>query len=401
MKTGWLVGAGFALTLGAVARMATAPAVATPPVPAPVAYGDAFLRTSWTVSVPGATGVHLAPNGKSAAWTDANGCVRRINTGNGRTVWRTSPLAGVNRVVVGAGGDVAAFSGLNPERNSVVLLDADTGDKKTRVFAGNGAVWSAAFGSKTVFAAQTVFVGTGGRIVYAFRAVPSDKPRFLAAGIPDDLAVSADGSRLAFATWSPASVNGCAVAGSGTPWRFPEKPGRRARVSVSANGARVMALSTRGARGESGVVRIHDGATGKLVGQVMLPANATEPTAVFAANGESVAATYCVRKGDARDWRLAYFDAKGRRFFAPMGSALFKPHIVAVSANGNTLTVQDGDATFFTLDRRGNFLSRLRLQPEAAGGKPVRVLDALASDDGKTILLRLRGDKLALLRAGS
>lgn len=395
MRTDWLWGAGIALTLGAAVRLATAPAVATPPIPTGNGRGDAFLRTGWTVPVPGAVDVSLSPGGESVAWTDKNGCVRRINADTGSTLWRTSPLAGVNRVTVGTVGTVAAFSGLNHERNSVVLLDGDTGDKKTRVFAGDGAVWSAAF------AGQTVFVGTGGRAVYAVGTAPTDKPRFRTGGIPDDLAVSADGSRLAMATWPPASVSAMNVADKEPTWRFDEKPGRRARVSVSANGARVMVLSVRGARGENGAVRVHDAQTGAIIGQVALPTNATEPTAFFAANGESVAVSYCVRSGDACDRRLAYFDSTGRRFFAPMGSALFQPHIVAVGAKGDTLTVQDGDATFFTLDRRGNFLSRLRLLSETPGGKPVRVLRAETSDDGGTILLWLRGDKLALLRTGS
>ena len=379
-----------------VARTATAPAVATPPVPATTGYGDSFLRTAWTLTTPGVTDCSLSPDGKSVAWTDADGRVRRVNAATSRTLWRTAPLAGVNCVVAGSDGVVAAYSGLNPEHNSLLLLDGVTGDKKTRVFAGDGAVWSAAF------AGQTAFVGTGGRAVYAVGTVPQDTPRYRTEGIPDDFAVSADGSRLAFGTWSPPSVSGCEANGAGACWRFKDKPGRREAVSVSANGTRVMVLSTLGASGEQGVIRVHDAGTGKIVWQVALPSDAAKPVALLAADGDSVAVSYCrTGKTDVPDWRLAYFNGAGQRFFADKGSALFQPHLVAVSATGNTFVAQDGDATFFTLDRGGNFLSRLRLQPETPNGKPVRVQQVQCSGDGKTILLRLRGDKLALLRAGS
>lgn len=393
--SGILWGAGVAVLLGVAARIATAPAIATPPVFAPDTYGDHFLRLAWTVAAPGAADFSLSPDGGTAAWTDVTGRIRRINTGTGKTLWRTSPLAGVNRVVAGNTGDVAAFSGLNPQRNSLVLLDAKVGDKKTRVFAGDGAVWSAAF------AGGTAFVGTGGRAVYAVRGAP-EKPLFRTRGIPDGFAVSADGSRLAFATWSPPAVSGCDAAGRETPWRYKDEPGRRLRVSVSADGRRVTVLSTRGAGGESPVLRVHDADTGKVLWQTALPADAGEASATMSADGNTVAATYCrVADNGITDWRLAYFNAAGQRLFADKGSALFEPHIIAVSPTGNTLTVQDGDATFFTLDRGGNFVSRLRLRPATPDGKPVRVLRVLSSDDGKTILLQQTGDKLTLLRAGS
>ncbi len=394
----WLFGGvGVAvLIVGVAARFAIVRASRTTS-PHAVA-GRGHWQTAWTLPLPGAVDVSLAPTGDSVGWTDDKGSVRRILSESGRTLWRTTPLTGVNRVLVAATGAVAAFSGLNPERNSVVFLSARGGDQKSRVFAGDGAVWSAAFGPD-----GAAFVGTGGHIIYPAGEVGTGGARFRLQGMPESLAVSTDGSRLAVGTWFPGAVVCCAPDTENSCWQQAEpEPDRSCRVAISSDGSRVMVLSTRGAKGTDGMLRVHDGETGRLLWKVSLPDHAISPGALLSDDGGFVAVTYLrsASEEDADDWRLAYFNADGRRVFADKGSALFKPRIAAIAADGSTITVRSGDDTLFTLDARGNFISQLHLTPDVRTGKSVVVEHTESSRDGKTLLLRRRDGQVTLLHAG-
>jgi len=201
-----LLGAGTALSLGIAARFftaLTAPAVATPPkqaADAPLAEvpaqsitpgNNSFRwREIWTVAAPDLQDVSITPNGDSLTWVDDAGCVRRILSLSGRTIWRTAtPLNGVNHVVAAPDGTVAAYSALNPANGTVVLLNARYGDKHSRSCSVSGAIWSAAFDRSS-----GMWLGSGERGIYDGRSSGS-APRFKTDGLPESLAASA--SRIA------------------------------------------------------------------------------------------------------------------------------------------------------------------------------------------------------------
>ena len=402
MTKRWLLFAALAtIPCGVVARILTTPAIANPPVatasPSPTTRTEIKNRRwkiAWTVPIPGVTDISLSTTGDNIAWTDRKGCARRLSGETGRMLWRTAPLLGINRVVAAPNGSVAAFSGLNPDRNSVVFLNALTGDRKTSVFAGTGAVWSAVFGSE-----DAAFVGTGGRNVYpvndrSVAAFPTD-------GIPESLSLSSDARRIAFGTWAPAGVSSCSLIGKKPCWRRMETDlDRSCHVSLSDDGVRLLAVSTRGPHDTEGILRVHDAATGATLWEVYLPRHAAQPHALLSANGEYVAVTYRRDStgADSDDYMLSYFDAEGNRVFADKGSVLFKPTITAIAADGSTLTVRSGDS-LYTLDRRGNFISRVRIPSESVTGKPVVIERTESSADGKTILIQSRDEKLTLLHA--
>lgn len=407
MTKHWLfIGAGVAAGFGVFVRLVTTPAVATPPETPRLSIPGANARiennrwrVAWTVPAPGYADVSLSPDGANAAWSDGKGCVRRLRTDTGRTLWRTAPLSGVNHVVASPGGCVAAYSGLNPDRNSVVLLHPERGDVQSRVFAGDGAVWSTAFGAK-----NTAFIGTGGRSVYEVNDPPRTKLPIASDGMPESLAVTADSSRIVLGTWSPAGVLSCSLTGKTHCWRRVEPDrDRTCRVATSADGARVMVLSVRGAKETDGIVRVHDGKTGALLWEVALPPGAAAPQAILSATGGNVAVTY--RRSGARvdddNWRLAYFDADGNRLFADKGSALFKPIIAAVAADGSSLTVRSGDDTLFTLDRPGNFVAKFQVPSDVNTRRPVVIKQIQSSHDGRVLLLQRRDGQLTLLRTGA
>ncbi|MBC8135123.1 MAG: PQQ-binding-like beta-propeller repeat protein [Fibrella sp.] len=405
IKRWLLIGAGIAAGLGVLVRVITSPAVATPPKPFPspviapkFATGANRWRVAWTVPTPDVSDVSLSTDGQNVAWTDSKGCVRRLRSDSGRMLWRTAPLSGVNHVVAAPDGSVAAYSRLNPDRNSVVLLHPLHGELKSRIFAGDGAVWSAAFDMNSV-----AFIGTGGRMVYEVRNPSREKSPVLTDGVPESLVVASDASRIALGTWSRAGVLSCSLAGKQPCWRRVEPDADRAcRVAVSADGSRVLVLSIRGANETEGMVRVHDGKTGALLWEVRLPEGASQPTALLSASGEYVAVTYrrSAAVANSDDWRLAYFDAEGNRLFSDKGSALFRPIIAAVAADGATITVRNADDTLFTLDRRGNFVAKMRLSDEKTL-KPFVIKDISSSLDGRTLLLERRDGQLTLLRNGA
>lgn len=403
----WLfVGAGIAAGLGVLVRVVTTPAIATPPkrlpltlpIPNQPSHRNRW-QIAWSVPVPNIIDASLSANGENIAWTDDKGCVRRLLSNSGRMLWRTAPLSGVNRVVAAPDGTVAAYSGLNPERNSVVLLHPQHGDLKSRIFAGNGAVWSATFGAK-----DAAFIGTGGRSVYELSTPKTEKSPTSTDGMPESLSVASDAPRIALGTWSPAGVLSCSLTDKQVCWRRAEpETGRTCRVSLSADGSRLMVLSTRGARETEGIIRVHDGKTGALLWESRLPDGAAQPTALLSESGDYVAVTYrrSAESAHTDDWRLAYFNADGSRLFADKGSALFKPIIAAVASDGSTITVLNGDDTLFTLDRQGNFIAKLRFLPNEKTGSPVVIKRMTSSIDGRTLLLERRDGQLMLLRSGA
>lgn len=395
-----LIGAGIAAALGVMVRVVTTPAVATPPQlsvnsTSRLPSGSNLWRVAWIVPVPGLTEVSLSADGTNIAWTDEKGCVRRLLADSGRTVWRTAPLSDVNHVQASPDGTVAAYSALNPDRNSVVFLHPKYGDLKSRVFAGNGAVWSTAFSGDGI-----AFVGTGGKTIYTLRAPSPEQTLISTDGLPESVAIAPDAARIALGTWAPAGILSCSFSGKSSCWRRADpESDRTCRVSLSEDGTRLMVLSTRSARETDGIIRVHDGKSGAVLWEVRLPAGSAQPSARLSANGDYVAVTY-KRTDDVMhpdDWRLSYFNAEGQRLFADKGSALFKPVIAAVGADGSTVTVLHENNTLFTLDKYGNFLDKTPL-PAGIQGRAVIVKGVASSRDGKRLLLQRRDGQLMMLR---
>ena len=411
-----IMGAGTALGLGIAARFftaLTAPAVATPPAPSPDAViqeksvppapGDNRFRwtTAWTVNAPRLLDVNLSVTGEDLAWTDDLGIVRRITCATGHTLWRTTtPLPGTNRVVISPSGTVAAFSCMNPASTIVTFLDAQFGTEKSHPFTVDGAVWSTAFGDSE----SGAWIGSGERGLFSAQESPV-KPRWRVAGVPQSLAIASAAPRLIVGTWQPAAVVGCSLTGKKACWEREEKDADRScRVTVSRDGSRVVIVSTRGPHKTEPKITMCDGKSGMALWEAPLPADTMAPEVVLSENGTSLAVSYIRtsamgRINDAVDAKLAYFDQDGHRCFRDKGSALFRPHAVAVSPDGSMLTVQSGLDTLFCLDRSGNFISKLCLPADSKTGVVPTIERAMASQDGRTLLLYRHDGKLTLLRA--
>jgi len=139
-----------------------------------------------------------------------------------------------------------------------------------------------------------------------------------------------------------------------------------------------------------------------MIYEVALPRYSSKPVALLSNDGQYLAVSYLYTASptnrDAEEEKLAYFDSCGQRCFRDKGSALFCPQIAAIAADGSTLTVQSGRDTLFTLSAHGNFISKLRLAPNARTGETPTIQRTLTSQDGKSLLLHRSDGKLTLLR---
>ena len=438
MKRLLIVGA-FALAAGATVRVMTAPAPAsaTPAetgtaltenggfAPSPLAgasENDArpHWQSIWTRPMPRAAWVSLSGDGKTVAWVDETGSVRRVLVETGKTLWQTPPLPGINRVLAipGDNGGVMAYGCLNPINPTLRLLDAQGGIAHARTFVVDGAIWNVQASPD----GKNVVVGTGKSFIYVLpvsappplpvprapvSAVPASAqaPILIAAqrppvkmqvqGIPSDLDIARREPVTLAATWQESGV--CAWGLDGTPkWRHDDvEPDRTYRVHLSADGSTAVATSAKGPDQTQARLHLWDARTGQFLWSTPLDAarlDAVRPKALVSANGTLIAVTYARTSDDSSEERkLALFDRTGKRKFSDKGGLFFAPELVALSSDGTLLTVRDKSGYLYTLDDRGHMVGRVRLPADSNTGQPPTIRDTQTSRDGKTLLV-LRGD---------
>ena len=429
-----LLGA-FALATGAMVRLMTAPAPAvalpgtdllaaqTALLPAPTPNGEVRpgWRLLWSRAAPDLVSASLAPDGSSVAWVDNHGSVRRMSGSEGRTLWRTESLKGVNRVLAlpernGAAGGVLIYARMNPASPLVGLLDPAMGTNRRASFPVEGAVWSAAVAP----GGDHAVVGTGHSLLYVLPLpaaipatvtgatttaappkIPSPLPiKVRVQGIPEVVTV-ASGEPVALAgTWQDAGVGAWGLDGMAR-WRHHEPQADRTyEVHLSADGAVAVAVSSRGPKEEGARLHVWNAHTGQLLWSQDLEASGAR--ALVSADGRFIAVSY-LRDVDSdgalnpsSERRLVLFDREGHRAFPEKGGLFFAPELVALSADGQRLTVRDSSGYLWTLDGRGHILSRVRLALDPKTGAPPKIDETIPSADGRFLLLR-RGDGVITL----
>lgn len=412
-----LLGA-IALVTGVAVRVVTAPAPAVA-IEGPgeqealkaetggVGDGRPRWQEVWTRPAPNAVAVSLAPNGTSVAWVDGRGSVRRVAAETGKTLWQTSPLPGVNALLVAPEGQVLAYSRLNPVKPVVRVLNPKWGEAHGAAFPVEGAVWRAALAA----GGRRAIVGTGRSLLYLIPLQVNNEPnkpqpmsrRLPVQGIPASVATAADETVALMGTYQDTGVGVWGM--DGLPrWRHDEREEDRTYdVQLSGDGRTAVAVSARGPRRTDARLHVWDAVTGRLLWIEHL--EAFDPKVRVSANGQFIAVSYArtssYNTGATLERKVALFGIDGRRLFADKGGLFFSPDLVALSAGGERITVRDNSGTLWTLNNTGRTVSRMRLPLDAKTGKPPSVIDALATDDGAYLLLRRGDDKITFYKAAS
>ena len=398
-----LLGA-LALAFGVAVRVVTepAPAVATAAPPAtetPEVKGDGRPRWQefWTRPAPGLAAMDLSPDGATVAWADGKGAVRRLDA-DGRTLWQKPPSAGVNRLIATPGGSILAYRWLNPARPEVQILSGAS----TRSCLVDGAIWDVAISAD----GGRMVVGTGQRSIYVFPTVTAEtsgvspKARWRTPGIPASVAVTSEEPMALTGTWQEAGVSAFDLKGM-PRWRHDEAdPTRQYDVCLSGDGSTAVGVSARAPRETEARLHAWDAGTGRPLWAQDL--DAFHPEVLTSRQGRFVAVTYVkmlsYHTGQVVERKVALYDRQGKRLWEK-GGLFFSPRLVALSADGARLTVTDGASTLYTLDVRGRIVSRLRLSPHPKTGVMPVIKEAVASEDGKYLLLRRGDDRISLLKA--
>lgn len=361
----------------------------------------------WTSPVPDLTAAGIASDGSSVSWMDTRGAVRRLDVSTGKTLWQTPPLPGMNRLAVAPGGDVFVYSALNRLNSRVRLLDRDKGAAKGAEYPLNGAVWSVAISD----GGANAFVGTGQGTVYTIPIRPTSNAPFLhpttwpASGIPQSLAVSADGSVSVISTWDTRTVSAwlpVLPSASATPepalahqiWRaMVGEPSRRFQVTLSSNGTTAVGISACGRRGADPRVEVWDAHTGALLWQESY--EGFDARALPSADGRYIAVTYAemsdYKSGSIVEHRLCLYSRDGAKMFIDKGGLYFSPELVGLSADGTRVTVRSGNTTLYSLDEHGSFRSKLSLPVDPVKHTSPSIRECYTSTDGHYLLI-LRGD---------
>lgn len=404
-----LLGA-FALALGAVARITTAPspAVAVPEAAGAQAEwqgdGRPRWRELWTRPAPALAAMDVADSGGAVAWVDRDGGIRRMD-GQGRTLWQTAPLSGINRVEIAADGTILAYAWLNPNRSSVTVLPESGGGKRRAAFALEGAIWDAALspdGSRAV-------VGTGARYAYVLPltfpadTAPVPLARWRTPGIPESVTVSTGEPLAILGTWQEAGVSAFGLDGTFRWQHYEPESARLFTVRISHDGGTAVGVSAKGPAQGDARLHVWDTATWRLLWSEDL--EAFRPRALTTRDGRFIAVTYLktltYRTGEVRERKLALYDRKGKRLWEKGGLFFSPERLVALSADGARLTVTDGGSTFYTLDNRGHFVSKLRLPVNPRTGVPPTIREVVATQDGAFLLVRRSDGQISLLKATS
>lgn len=404
-----------ALVSGVGIRMSTVPVPAVARVPHAAVLAarsdaptDGSVRSVgwkalWTRPTPNFVAMSLAPDGTNAAWVDKNGSVRRIVCATGQTQWQSAPLADINEVRVSGQGTVLAFSHWNPAKPNVRVLDAAQGERRSSLVPLDGAVWEAALAPN----GKTALITTGKASLYAvplrqdavFPGVPVKLP-----GIAESVALApgntANAPLLLLGTWQHGGV--CAWGMNQVPrWRHDERqPQRTYDVSLSTDGSTAIAVSSEGADHNAARLHVWDARTGKM--QWVEDLGGFDARAAVSADGNAISVTWAQASSystgsDGVERRVALFGRDGRRKFADKGSHFFAPELVALSADGERLTVRDEAGVLWTLNGRGHTIGRLRL-PAPNGNVPL-LRETQTTPDGKYLLVHRGDGSLTLYQA--
>jgi hypothetical protein len=364
--------------------VATPQATPLPNLEAPQGVGDSRPRWKlcWSRRVTTPRSLSLAPDGFVALLTPTHQ-VQLLPVARGIPLWSSPTLPLVNTIVAVRGGRVLAGARHNPGVKKAWILHPKTG--RPDALALPGTLWSLA-GTPD---GSRAFFGTGAsRILSVSLLSPQPPIEWRLNALPETLALSTDGSAALTGTWLPAGIR--RLGG----WAYGDfDTARWQEVQVSADGATAISLSGHGARRTEQDLQLagYDMESGVRLWEKSIPG--TEAHVQVSADGQRIALTYLFMTQRGGEARLLLLNRDGSPRGEEKGGRFFSPHLLALSAQGERVTVLDGDRALFVLDSEGKTRWRLAL------GSHSPIERSLTTPDGAFLLLIHTDSTLTLYEA--
>lgn len=344
--------------------------------------GKPRWKPLWSVSANHATKIRLAPDGNVAClFSDSTVCLLRER--DGLAAWKSQPLLLARELVAARGGVVLAYSPHNPSLPKVWVLRGK--NVPISALPADGAVWSAT----TTLDGELALIGTGTGTVTQYALATQKPPQVWQIGArPEFLATSTDGTDALVGTWLPAGVR--RLGG----WTYLDSdPARWQEIQVSADGATAVALSGHGPRRSEKLLHlaIYAPDTGIRLWETDLFGR--QPKVLLSADGQRIALSYLADTARGEELRLRILDRSGAPLCEEKGGRFLSPRLAAISAEGQRITVLDGDRALFVLDSQGNTRWRLAFE------NPAPIVETFSSPDGTYLLLVRADDTLTLYKA--
>ena len=353
----------------------------------------------WSHSIADLSDIALSPDGKWVSTVSRNRkTVALWQPGQNAPLW-SRRVPGITHVAVSANRQyVLAYPLLDPTQHTVVLLKGTDGTTlwKTPL---NGAIWDMTLAPD----GQSAAFVTGQNTVYS--GMLTDRPTFAQwplAGIGNSVALSSNRGIVATGTWDAGGV-ACYSSQGVVLWRYPQtgsdlsaQASRRFDVESSQDGRFVLGLSFTNARQANGRLYLWRGdGNGQPLWTYELGANVFSPQADISADGRFVSVSFrrVISYGSQsiEERRLIVLDQNGHMVWnGERGGMLFSPTLVAFAADGNRLTVSDGQRTLFCLDAAGRIIARYRLSGQ--------ILQTTATPDGRFALAYTSDGRISLLQ---
>lgn len=362
------------------------PATASPlpNLEAPQGVGDSRPRWKlrWSRMLPPARSLSLAPDG-TVALLDSQSRVLNLAPLSGSTLWTSPPLPRANTVVAVRGGRVLAGARYNPRVHKAWVLHPKTGEPGALELPG--ALWSL---SATPDGSRAYFGTSAYQLVSLALGVVQPPTLWKLSAYPESLAASTDGSATLVGTWLPAGVR--RLGG----WSYGDSdPARWQEVQISADGATAISLSGHGARRAEQDLQLagYDMDSGMRLWEKRIPG--THAQVQVSADGQRVALSYLFETPRGGEARLLLLNRDGTPRSEEKGGRFFSPRLAALSAQGERVTVLDGERALFVLDASGKTRWRLAL------GAHAPIARTLTSPDGAFLLLVHTDHTLTLYEA--
>ena len=378
-------------------------------VQAAAASDDTFRRV-WSVALPGVRTAAVSPDGHYAAILFGGGV---DDKGEKVSLWRwpdrparplwTRPEPNMSQVAVTeGGGSVITWARRAPMQRTVCIRRGVDGVCPAPLTL-DGAVWDV----QAAPDGQHVAVSTGAHSLYMMTL--GDRPLRHQWGLPGvgtSLAFASDSATVTAATWNISELSCYSVAGASL-WQYPAPPtgprlfaGRVFDMHSAHGGASLLGVCYANVRrGEASFYVWHGTAGSAPAWRYALGPDAYQPSALLSASGRYVAAGYrrMIMRGaqTLMERRLALFDTQEDHPVWERGNLLFSPQLVALSPDGERITVSDGGRLLYNLNRQGRITSSYLLP-----GRGV-IRQASATPDGKFILILTSDGTLSLMQIGA